>query len=362
MIEVKNISKTYSNFGAPATVLSGLNCTIEKGEVISIIGPSGTGKSTLLRCLNKLEVPDSGEILIDGEDILNPKTDVAMLRRKMGMVFQSFNLFEHMNILDNVTLAPIKLLGMSVEEARREGMEQLRKVGLQDKAGAMPSALSGGQKQRAAIARCLAMKPEIILFDEPTSALDPTMVSEVLAVIRELAQQGMTMAIVTHEMKFAQDVSTRVFFMYNGVVYEEGTPEQIFEHPVKPATRAFINKLRFVEFKIRKGEYDLYGIFGQIERLAHKYFLSDSDLHHMQLIVEELLTGVLPLDSPALIRAGYSEKTENIIIEAYQDDCSIPLVDGVFDNISVDIIKGLCDIVTELNEGTTRVVRMKLKR
>lgn len=224
MITVKHLTKTYTDREPHFTVLRDINCNIEKGEVISIIGPSGTGKSTFLRCLNLLEHPTSGEIIIDGQNILDKKTDINKIRQKMGMVFQSFNLFDHLSIIDNVTLAPIKILGMDKQSARERALELLQQVGLADKADNFPSSLSGGQKQRVAIARCLSMNPDIILFDEPTSALDPTMVGEVLNVIKQLARKGMTMAIVTHEMKFAQDVSTRVFFMNQGVIYEEGAP------------------------------------------------------------------------------------------------------------------------------------------
>ena len=245
MIQVNHLSKSYTQpNGEVIQVLKDVNCHIKKGEVISIIGPSGTGKSTFLRALNLLDPPTDGEILVEGEDILRKKYPLNKLRQRMGMVFQNFNLFEHLSILENVTLAPIKLLGLSKEDAQKEAMQMLRKVGMAEKADAMPKNLSGGQKQRVAIARCLAMHPDIILFDEPTSALDPTLVGEVLSVIRQLAKEGMTMLIVTHEMKFAYDVSTRIFFMNEGVIYEEGTPQQIFENPQREATRAFTNRIR----------------------------------------------------------------------------------------------------------------------
>jgi polar amino acid transport system ATP-binding protein len=215
MITIRHLKKSYPN----VTPLRDVNTEIKKGEVISIIGPSGTGKSTLLRCMNLLEIPTAGEVLIDGNAITSPKADVPALRRKMGMVFQSFNLFSNLNIIENIMAAPVKLLGKSRQEAYEEGMELLRRVGLVEKALNYPDELSGGQKQRVAIARAIAMKPEMILFDEPTSALDPTMVGEVLQVIRGLAKEGMTMMIVTHEMKFARDVSTRVFYMDEGGPY-----------------------------------------------------------------------------------------------------------------------------------------------
>jgi len=229
MISVKNLSKHFGDL----VVLKDVNLEIKKGEVISIIGPSGTGKSTLLRCLNLLETPTSGEIIVDGVNLLDKKTDVFKLRQKMGMVFQSFNLFSHLMVIENIMLGPVDLLKTSRQDAFDEGMKLLAMVGLAEKAYAYSDELSGGQKQRVAIARTLAMKPEIVLFDEPTSALDPTMISEVLAVIRKLAADGMTMMIVTHEMKFARDVSTRVLYMDEGIIFEEGTPQQIFDDPQK---------------------------------------------------------------------------------------------------------------------------------
>ena len=240
MIAVEHLSKRYGD----VTVLQDISAQIARGEVISVIGPSGTGKSTFLRCLNLLEEPSGGRISIDGVDALAPGADVPRLRQKMNMVFQSFNLFAHLRVLENLTLAPMRLKGVPRAEAEAKARELLKLVGLGAKADAFPEELSGGQKQRVAIARCLAMEPEVILFDEPTSALDPTMVSEVLSVIRRLAKEGMTMIIVTHEMDFARDVSNRVFYMDEGLIYEEGTPEQIFGNPVKARTRAFIHRVR----------------------------------------------------------------------------------------------------------------------
>ena len=245
MISIRHLSKTFHNpDGSVVNVLKDVNCDIDKGEVISIIGPSGTGKSTLLRALNMLEPPTSGQILFDGQDITAKGYRLDALRRRMGMVFQSFNLFDHMTVIENIIYAPIRLLGISDADARAEAMTLLKKVGMSQKADVYPSSLSGGQKQRVAIARSLAMHPDVILFDEPTSALDPTMVGEVLSVIRQLASEGLTMLIVTHEMRFARDVSTRIFFMYDGIIYEDGSPEQIFEHPVHSVTKAFVNRIQ----------------------------------------------------------------------------------------------------------------------
>ena len=239
MISVRHLRKSFNG----VEVLKDVNAEIKKGEVISIIGPSGTGKSTFLRCLNRLETPDGGSIVVNGVDVTDPKADLAAVRRKMGMVFQNFNLFGNLTILGNVMAAQCDILGVSKESAKEKAMELLGRVGLANKADALPDELSGGQKQRVAIARGLAMDPEILLFDEPTSALDPTMVGEVLSVIKDLAKTGMTMLIVTHEMGFARDVSTRVFYMDQGVIYEDGTPAQVFNAPRNPRTVEFVGQV-----------------------------------------------------------------------------------------------------------------------
>lgn len=239
MITVKNLKKNFGDL----TVLKGIDVTIEKGECVIVIGPSGSGKSTFLRCLNRLEEPDGGEIDIEGTDLLSPHTDINEMRQRIGMVFQHFNLFPHKTILENVTLAPIKLKKMPQKEAEDAALDLLRRVGIEDKASVYPSTLSGGQKQRVAIARSLAMNPQVMLFDEPTSALDPEMVGEVLDVMKNLAKEGMTMVVVTHEMGFAKEVANRVLFMADGVILEEGTPEEIFEHPQHERTKAFIKAI-----------------------------------------------------------------------------------------------------------------------
>ena len=237
MIEVKNLEKSFGK----NHVLRGINETINEGEVVCIIGPSGSGKSTFLRCLNLLEQPTSGEVILDGEKINAPDRDIDKIREKLGMVFQNFNLFPHMSVLDNITMAPIKVKGQDRSEAEAEARRLLEVVGLLDKAEAYPSSLSGGQQQRVAIARALAMKPEIMLFDEPTSALDPEMVGEVLAVMKQLAEDGMTMVIVTHEMGFAREVADRVLFIDEGVILEQGTPEEIFGNPQNERTQTFLS-------------------------------------------------------------------------------------------------------------------------
>lgn len=239
MIRVRNLCKKFADL----EVLNNISTDINKGEVLVIIGPSGSGKSTFLRCLNLLEEPTSGEIIFEGTSITSKDNDINLLRQKMGMVFQQFNLFSHLTVLENVTIAPIKVKGMSKEEAEKVALNLLKRIGLEDKANVYPQNLSGGQKQRIAIARALAMSPDVLLFDEPTSALDPEMVGEVLDVMKDLAKDGMTMIVVTHEMGFAKEVADRVFFMDNGSIIEEGTADEVFKAPKNQRTKDFLAKL-----------------------------------------------------------------------------------------------------------------------
>jgi len=239
MIQVNNIHKSFGKL----EVLKGINCRIAPREVVCVIGPSGSGKSTLLRCVNQLESVNMGQIFIDGQEITSPKTDINKIRQQVGMVFQLFNLFPHKTTLENITMGPIKIKGMPKEEAEIIANELLRKVGLMDKSSVYPNQLSGGQKQRVAIARALAMQPKVMLFDEPTSALDPEMVGEVLEVMKDLAHEGMTMMVVTHEMGFAREVGHRVLFMDEGVIMEEGSPAQIFDNPHNARTQSFLSKV-----------------------------------------------------------------------------------------------------------------------
>lgn len=238
-IQVRNLKK---NFGK-LEVLKDISIDISEGEVVVLLGPSGSGKSTFLRCVNQLETVTAGSIIVDGVDVTDKHTDINKVRENIGMVFQHFNLFPHMTVLKNITLAPVELKKLTQEQAEKKGMELLARVGLADKAGTYPNQLSGGQKQRVAIARALAMSPDIMLFDEPTSALDPEMVGEVLEVMKELAHDGMTMVVVTHEMGFAREVGSRVLFMADGKLVEQGTPEQIFEHPQNPRLQDFLGKV-----------------------------------------------------------------------------------------------------------------------
>ena len=304
VIRISHLKKSYGSLA----VLKDINADVHRGEVISIIGPSGTGKSTLLRALNLLDPPTGGEVFIDGENILSKGYPVHLMRQKMGMVFQSFNLFEHKTVLENVIMAPCQLRGEAVEKAREEGMALLRKVGLGEKADVYPSSLSGGQKQRVAIARALAMKPEVILFDEPTSALDPTMVGEVLSVIRQLADEGMTMLIVTHEMKFAHDVSTRIFFMYDGFIHEDGTPQQIFEAPVHSATKAFIQRIRKEVFEIDGPDFDFLGMQSALGAFCYKYGIPGKQ-EAAQRLCRLMLDDVMAAYRPITVRLTHSEQS-----------------------------------------------------
>ncbi len=340
MIRVEHLAKKFGDL----SVLEDINVEIHKGEVISIIGPSGTGKSTFLRCLNLLEIPTGGKIFIDDVDILDKHTDVSRLRQKMGMVFQSFNIFSHLSVLENLTIGQMKLLKRSKEEAEQKAKDLLKMVGLAEKMYSFADELSGGQKQRVAIARCLSMDPEIILFDEPTSALDPTMVSEVLSVIRRLAREGMTMAIVTHEMDFARDVSNRVLYMDEGLIYEDGPPEQIFSNPQKPKTRAFINRIRSFMYHIDSPDYDLYAMNAEIEHFCEKHVLPRKMINDVLLVVEESLSihnsvsAVFNID----LTISYSEKQDSLeIIYEYGGIEGNIFEREDLDELSLSIIKGL---------------------
>lgn len=285
MISIRHIEKQYTD----ACPLKDVNAEIHKGDVISVIGPSGTGKSTLLRCINMLDPPTKGQIFINGVEVTDQNADLKKVRHKLGMVFQSFNLFAHKMAIENVMMAPMDLFGVSKQEAFDEGVKYLKMVGLGEKLYAYPDELSGGQKQRVAIARCLAMKPEIILFDEPTSALDPTMVDEVQAVIRKLAEDGLTMMVVTHDMKFSKEIANRVFYMDEGILYEEGTPEQIFNNPAKERTRAFVKRLKTMEYTIHSKDFDLYELNARVAEFAKNNFMELHLCNGIQLVLEELI-------------------------------------------------------------------------
>ena len=335
------------------TVLKDVSCDIQKGEVISIIGPSGTGKSTFLRALNMLEPPTSGEILVDGENITAPGYPLHKLRQKMGMVFQSFNLFEHMTVLENIIYAPTELLHLSNQQAKAEAMDLLKKVGMAQKADVYPSALSGGQKQRVAIARSLAMHPEVVLFDEPTSALDPTMVGEVLSVIRQLSKSGLTMLIVTHEMRFARDVSSRIFFMNEGIIYEDGTPEQIFDHPVRSATKAFVNRIQKLVYEIDSDEFDYLQIHTGINRFCIKYNITNKqDLAYS--LTKQVLFEHMRNIRPLTLRLTHTELSGETALDFMVENISeSPLNDSAREHLRPQVNK-------LIEEPTTRGFRVKL--
>lgn len=307
MIEIKNLRKEYKT----VTPLKNVSVTINDGDVISVIGPSGAGKSTLIRCINLLEKPTEGHIFVGGEEITARGADVKRLRQKMGMVFQSFNLFGHLTVIENLMLAPMDILKKGRQEAYDKGMGLLRRVGLAEKALSYPDELSGGQKQRVAIARTLAMDPDVILLDEPTSALDPTMVSEVQAVIRDLSKTGKTMMIVTHEMNFARAISNRVFYIDEGGIYEEGTPDEIFDAPKKELTRRFIKGLKVFDALIDSRDYDFIGLGAELDRYLLQNDVSTELKYRIRLAIEELVQQMLiPVYEKPYIRinAEYSPK------------------------------------------------------
>ena len=348
-VGILHLKKSYGSLD----VLRDITVDIHRGEVISIIGPSGTGKSTFLRCLNLLEQPSGGSIVVDGEDILSKGYPVNRLRQKMGMVFQSFNLFEHKTVLENVIFAPCQLRHEPEEEARKEGLALLRKVGLAEKADVYPSSLSGGQKQRVAIARALAMKPDVILFDEPTSALDPTMVGEVLSVIRQLAKEGMTMLIVTHEMKFAHDVSTRIFFMYDGYIHEDGSPEQIFENPVHSATKAFIQRIRKEVFEIGGPDFDFLGMHSAMGAFCHKYGIAEKQ-ETAERLTDKMLDDVMAQYRPITVRITHSEQSGVTALDFMVEKMTAtPLTDAQRTELSTECLQ-------VIEEPTKRGFRVKL--
>ncbi|MBR6228275.1 MAG: ATP-binding cassette domain-containing protein [Eubacterium sp.] len=344
MIKIEHLKKEY----AGVTPLKDVNVVINDGDVISVIGPSGAGKSTLLRCINQLEKPTSGKILVDDEEITDPKCDINKVRQKMGMVFQSFNLFGHKTVIENIMMAPMDLLGKSKQEAYDEGMRLLRTVGLAEKAMSYPDELSGGQKQRIAIARTLAMDPDVILLDEPTSALDPTMVGEVQAVIRDLAGTGKTMMIVTHEMAFARAICNRVFYMDEGGIYEDGTPDQIFDDPQRENTRRFVHRLKVLELNIESSDYDFPGMVGKIEHYCNKTQIPSKEANRVQLVFEELVNQILipALESPRIqVVIEYSETEEQVTMTVYYNGSQQNIFESG-DELSLSLLKGMTSDIT----------------
>ncbi|MBO5564180.1 MAG: amino acid ABC transporter ATP-binding protein [Lachnospiraceae bacterium] len=340
MIELVHLEKKYPN----STPLADVNAVIHDGDVISIIGPSGTGKSTLLRCINLLDKPTGGKIIFDGDEITAPGYPAEEARRRMGMVFQSFNLFGHLTVIENLMIAPMDILHKSKQEAYDTGVQLLKRVGLAGRELRYPDQLSGGQKQRVAIARTLAMDPEVILLDEPTSALDPAMVGEVQAVIRDLAQSGKTMLIVTHEMNFARAICNRVFFMDEGGIYEDGTPEQIFEHPEKERTRRFIQKLKVLEIQVDEKDFDYIGAGSQIDQYCLKNDIPSRTKYRIRLAFEELVQQILYGTEALPVRfvAEYTEAEEKTAITVtYGGGALDPAEKG--DGLSFNVLKQSVD-------------------
>ena len=359
LLKIEHLRKEYENI----TPIKDLSLEVEEGEVISIIGPSGTGKSTLLRCINQLEEPTSGTVIFDGETITDPDCDIAHVRRKMGMVFQQFNLFANCNVIENIISAPIKLLKIPRAEALENGMALLQRIGLSAKADSYPDELSGGQQQRVAIARAVAMNPRILLFDEPTSALDPAMIAEILAMVRQLAKSGMTMMIVTHEMRFARDVSTRVLYLDEGGIYEDGTPEQIFEHPVREKTRQFIRRLKSLPFDIPSYDaFDFQGILSEIEHFGKEIILPPVAIRILQLLFEEtVMQSIIPhINSQengypirCIIEHSETYGTTSLSID-YGGDSYNPILEG--NPLSAKLVEGITSQVEYTFDPSNRLV------
>lgn len=358
LITIEHLKKEYPN----TTPLKDINTVIHQGEVITVIGPSGTGKSTLLRCMNRLENPTDGKVTVLGYDIGDKKTDLRQLRRRMGMVFQNFHLFGHLTVLENIMIAPVVLKKKSPQDAYNNAMRLLRLVGMAEKVLNFPDELSGGQKQRVAIARTLAMNPEIILLDEPTSALDPTMVGEVLAVMKRLASEGMTMMIVTHEMKFAKDVSTRIFYMDEGVIYEEGTPQEIFENPKKDKTRAFVKRLKVMSLLVKSVDYDFIGMNETLRNFGEKNMLTRKRIENMHRIFEEILAlNIMTyrfLEFPIELVVEYEEEIDRLEMRfTWSGREYNPLTEG--DDISLSLVKAtIKDGRFNYESGENRLVVM----
>jgi polar amino acid transport system substrate-binding protein len=363
VISVRNLTKSYGN----NVILSDINMEIKKGEVISIIGPSGTGKSTFLRALNMLDPPTSGEILFDGVSLTDKRADIDAARKKMGMVFQNFGLFSHMTVLENITAAPIKLLQKSKTEANAKAFDLLKTVGLSERAGHYPHQLSGGQKQRAAIARCLAMEPEVILFDEPTSALDPTMVGEVMAVIRKLAADGMTMIVVTHEMDFARDVSTRVVYMdgesgtAGSGLYEDASPSVIFNNPQRERTKNFIFRVKSFNYAIRSKNFDYVEMLTGIENFCFKHAVSAKIADKIRLAAEELVINIISSQFDRVdLNISFPEKGESYEITAVYGGENIDVLSDEED-LAVRMLRGIAEECSHTYADGVNTVRAVLK-
>lgn len=362
LIEVKGLKKAYDSI----EVLKGMDLSVKQNERIAIIGGSGCGKSVFLRCLTLLEKPDAGQIFINGKEITAKGAKIDEIRQSMGMVFQKFHLFSEMDVMDNLCLAPVRLKGMSRQEAEAKAMELLGQVGLSSRAHAWPEVLSGGQQQRVAICRCLMMEPKVLLFDEPTSALDPTMVGEVLAVIRMLAKRDMGMLIVTHEMNFAREVATRVLFFADGGIYEQGTPEEIFDHPKREKTIAFIRKLKFFSFEITEKNFDLMQLQGGIQSFGEKYGLDSMIIYRMQICCEELIYEMLSHCYPEenrmelTLEISYSEVDQAAEIELLCGGLEYNPFDQEDDGLGMTILKKMAEKIEYSRPKERNRIRIKL--
>ncbi len=355
LIQVKGLKKSFGRL----EVLKGIDLTVEEGERIAIIGGSGCGKSVFLRSLCLLEKPDAGQIFVGGKEITAKGANVDEIRRDMGMVFQKFHLFSEMDVMDNLCLAPVRLKGMKRADAEKQAMDLLSRIGLANRAHAWPTVLSGGQQQRIAICRCLMMEPKVLLFDEPTSALDPTMVGEVLAVIRMLARRNMSMLIVTHEMNFAREVADRVLFFADGGIYEQGTPAEIFDHPKGEKTVAFIQKIKYYSFEITDRSFDLMALQGGIQTFGEKYNMDPKRIYRLQICCEELICELLehccPEGAPVRmnLNISYAEVDRNTLISLACEGAEYNPFRQEEDGLGVTILKNMAKEIRCSREGNT---------
>lgn len=361
MIRIENLTKSYG----PAKVLNGVHAGIAQGECVAVIGPSGAGKSVFLRTLALLEKPDSGTVVINGTEITAKNADINRVREKMGLVAQGFNLFSHLDVMNNITLAPRRVRKQPKHEAEARARELLSLVGLEEKAHAMPAELSGGQQQRIAIARCMAMDPDVILFDEPTSALDPVMTREVLSIIRKLTDRGLTLMIVTHEMDFARETASRIFYFDEGIIYEEGKPADILTHPVREKTRIFVRTLDTLRFTIASRSYDLVAMNARIDWFCRLHGLSSRQNYGIQLVVEEIMqeiflncfSGVDP-DMELMVEHSPVSNEISLIIK-YSCQLYNPFYqqDGEYDHLGVTLVAGMARSHDfEYADGTNKLI------
>ena len=350
MISIRHVKKSFSQ----NVILEDVNLEIPKGSSTVIIGGSGCGKSTLLRCINRLETPDSGQILVDGEDILASNADVLKIRRKMGMVYQQFNLFSHLNVMENIILAPMKVLGISQKQAMAEAEELLEMVGMETRRFQMPQQLSGGQKQRVAIARAMAMHPEILLFDEPTSALDPTMVEEVESVIRRLVNKGITSVIVTHEMRFARNIASQVVYLAEKGIYEQGTAEEIFDHPSRNLTRQFLYRSMMLERTLTGATADVYALSSEIRAFAAPYGFGLRPARALDYVCDELLLPILrsnPNESIHMRFIADENGQEHTALVAFPALTCDPLQHPAIDSLNLRLLSGFTKDLCSLRNG-----------